>query len=801
MLNVFLASPTDVASERTAAEEVVASLNKVTGRRLGWHIELNKWEDTAPGFGRPQALINPMVDECDLFVGLLWERWGQPSGAHSSGFEEEFERARERRKHNAEPAIWLVFKEVESDKLRDPGEQLKKVVAFRSSQEALQEVLFKNVRDVDDWKTKLQLWLLDHILGLAHPPDTSQQHAVGVVPAFELPDTSSITSVESKGGRLAIPQQLLALSRLLSQSLQTRALGLSAGPESPMQEFEVARLYLLSATLIFHRYTRNVLGAHEINLLYKHREQLEATSAEEFQVLRAIVESASDTIPGWFWFRDMAEETVPGALVGLAVRDGSDEVRARALGLMTTARIGIPEVLWRSLPLEDESFRVREAAFDYIGSLKDERALSLLEKMAADEGPTLFSTIEDTRLEVLAGLDPETAFSEVVVKDQYIPDPQLKSLSAVISQIALLRGTESSAENIRRLSLEELIRRGTLPVPVAERLITDPSVAVRALSFHELAAKGELPDFDVVRKALEDGGGSFLAAFSSILGGKNSYPDADSIIATYYRTRSTEEILDAVDWFSLNGHLAYRALALDRFDFFSAQLRSDLASGFRRIKEESSRRREKELGNEWEAINASWVNLDEHIRLQFAEAALLGLAKNPQPSDADLVRPYLKRTSGSLLYPAVSIVAQVGNSDDTPALLKIAKESHDNVRIDAAGASLKLSTNPLTVATGLLLSENAELARVGYDWMLAQESSDVMDLFKTMLVDKDEGNRLRALHYISARLQGAELEKVLNEYIQRDTYYYNVVVWLDRLLYAPSPLREMFVSELKTRTI
>src|ERR1035438_5031378 len=100
VLNVFLASPTDVAKERAVAEEVVATVNKLIGRHLGWHIELQRWEDTVPGFGRPQALINPMVDECDLFVGLLWERWGQPSGEHSSGFEEEFERARERRKRN-----------------------------------------------------------------------------------------------------------------------------------------------------------------------------------------------------------------------------------------------------------------------------------------------------------------------------------------------------------------------------------------------------------------------------------------------------------------------------------------------------------------------------------------------------------------------------------------------------------------------------------------------------------------------------------------------------------------------------
>jgi hypothetical protein len=437
-----------------------------------------------------------------------------------------------------------------------------------------------------------------------------------------------------------------------------------------------------------------------------------------------------------------------------------------------------------------------------MGSLGDENALSVLQKMAADD-PKLSSSIEDARLEILTNLDPESAFSEVVAKDKYPSNPQLKSLSARISQVgqeALLGGTGSSSEEIRKLSLEELIRRGSLPVSVAERLTTDPSVAVRAVSFHQLAAKGELPDFEAVRKALKSGPEGLLAGLSEdVFGRAKPYPNADAIITTFYCTRSTEELLDAVDWFSLNGHLAYRALALDRFESISADLRADLASGFKRIKEESSLRRENELGNKWEEIYASWDKLDGFVRSQFAEAALLGLAKNGQPSDADLARPYLEQTSSSLLYPAVTIVAKFGNSDDTPALLTVANEAHGKVRTDAALAALKLSTEPLAVATVLVLSESSELARVGCDWMFAQDTSDLMDFFKAMLIDKTEKNRLRALHYISTRLQRAELEEVLSEYIRRETYYYNVVAWLDRLLYSPSPLRELFARELERK--
>ena len=56
VLNVFLASPDDVKPERVAAEELVEDLNKIIRSRLGWTIWLYKWEDTTPGFGRPQEI-------------------------------------------------------------------------------------------------------------------------------------------------------------------------------------------------------------------------------------------------------------------------------------------------------------------------------------------------------------------------------------------------------------------------------------------------------------------------------------------------------------------------------------------------------------------------------------------------------------------------------------------------------------------------------------------------------------------------------------------------------------------------
>jgi hypothetical protein len=78
IIKVFLASPSDLGSERRAAKSVVEEFNKLWADRLGYHIELVGWEDTISGFGRPQELINRDLEQCELFIGMMWKRWGTP---------------------------------------------------------------------------------------------------------------------------------------------------------------------------------------------------------------------------------------------------------------------------------------------------------------------------------------------------------------------------------------------------------------------------------------------------------------------------------------------------------------------------------------------------------------------------------------------------------------------------------------------------------------------------------------------------------------------------------------------------
>ena len=167
ILTIFLASPGDLQEERKIVRETVERVNKVLSRRVAWQIELLGWEDTLSGYSRPQSLINRDVDSCDLFLGVLWRRWGQETGKYSSGFEEEFFRARDRRTSLGKPEIWLFFKTVDEESANDPGEQLKKVLKFRNEQIQRKELLFKEFSGSKKWGELIHDDLTAYVLDLA----------------------------------------------------------------------------------------------------------------------------------------------------------------------------------------------------------------------------------------------------------------------------------------------------------------------------------------------------------------------------------------------------------------------------------------------------------------------------------------------------------------------------------------------------------------------------------------------------------------------------------------------------------
>lgn len=136
---VFLASPGDVPTERKAVEAAIEEINRTFGEPEGFVLTLKRWEThtrpaRAPTGGSSQDVIDAQIGDYDIFVGLMWTRFGTPTKKAGSGTEQEYDAARKagkrRRKH---PLRVMFYFRSGTAKVRaiDP-DQLKAVRAFKA---------------------------------------------------------------------------------------------------------------------------------------------------------------------------------------------------------------------------------------------------------------------------------------------------------------------------------------------------------------------------------------------------------------------------------------------------------------------------------------------------------------------------------------------------------------------------------------------------------------------------------------------------------------------------------------------
>jgi uncharacterized protein DUF4062 len=163
---IFIGSPGGLEEERKRFRDLLDKYTRLHGEPKGVTFFPVGWEDTVGGAGRPQAIINEDLKQCDYAVFILQDRWGTPTGTHSSGLEEEWELAEQLYKKTSIRNIALFFKKVDAGKLLDPGLQLTKVMDFKKKIEAGKRFLFKQYVETEEYCEALEghlaQWLREH---------------------------------------------------------------------------------------------------------------------------------------------------------------------------------------------------------------------------------------------------------------------------------------------------------------------------------------------------------------------------------------------------------------------------------------------------------------------------------------------------------------------------------------------------------------------------------------------------------------------------------------------------------------
>lgn len=94
VVEIMIASPSDVGEERQIAREIIGDWNALHARERQVVLLPTGWDThSSPDLGgRPQQLINERIlAHCDVVIGLFWTRIGTATGKAASGTVEEIQ--------------------------------------------------------------------------------------------------------------------------------------------------------------------------------------------------------------------------------------------------------------------------------------------------------------------------------------------------------------------------------------------------------------------------------------------------------------------------------------------------------------------------------------------------------------------------------------------------------------------------------------------------------------------------------------------------------------------------------------
>ena len=158
IIKCLIASPGDVTQERDICETVFEDLNRELGSVLNFRIESVRWEkDAHAGCGEyGQEVINKQIDDLyDLFLGIMYSRFGTPTPVAGSGTEEEFNIAYSKKQEGKVDDILFYFNSAPIPQgILDP-DQYKKVNEFKKRLEEL-KIFYKSYNGTDAFRDFLR---------------------------------------------------------------------------------------------------------------------------------------------------------------------------------------------------------------------------------------------------------------------------------------------------------------------------------------------------------------------------------------------------------------------------------------------------------------------------------------------------------------------------------------------------------------------------------------------------------------------------------------------------------------------
>ena len=788
LLRVFLASPSDLVDERIAARDAIREVNELVARPAHYQVDLVGWEDTISEARRPQAVINDELDQCDIFIGMLFARWGTPpdnDGTFSSGFEEEFVRSRERRDRTGRPDIKLFFKTVDDARLVDIGPELQKVLDFKAALIEEKSVFFQPFDTSSDFARLLRAAVSSHIHRLVRESAGEADEDLSQAPKAEISD-ATLSSRHDTGENAPDADFLQFIAEKLPEA------------EEQITAPEIARLRLIGASIATSGNTEAGVGVHDANLLYADCDPSIFSQREVRTLLDAGLGGISyENVPVWRWL-SLAIRRDPIALeIRTVIGEDSNRVGAiETLRLLGQKIEGKPpfarDWITQRWFYENASSAIKNAALRYLAALGTPEDLEIVEReIEFANSQTVRAAIEAAiRIKLRIGGQDALRFALTTgfeTLDEAIL-AQVLSFLPCLDAAELRPGLDHRSPIVRAAVLAQLGERNLIDRATALRAASDDSTMVRIAAIRILDSESSMSIAEITGLlSRPKRSGLFLLLTSGL--------DEEGIaaVAEIKRQRLMRADLNTVsgiaDGKDPDRDIAWMVRADRNFSVYSEELRHHIDDRFLAY-------------HVWR-----WADEREDPALRGAGTnALLGLA----PA-ADIIR------RRNLLRSGLDILLKRREKKDLPRLRKLidddgmplaAEDAHflgemgsweDVFRLGAIGSKssggLLSSNTPFekpAVAAILRLARGREEELISADlpdnilsMVIASIPGGLISKWNDASVDtllrhtEENVRRVSAIKFIRAFARRRSIN-TLNRYLNSELdRYYNVIFWLD----------------------
>jgi hypothetical protein len=801
IIKVFLASPSDLTDERRAAKGVVDEINALLGEEFGHQIELVGWEDTVSVFGRPQAVINRELEQCELFVGMLYRKWGtapdKGAGPFTSGFEEEFRTSVARRESSGRPELSLYFRDIEPEHLVDPGEQLKKVLAFRDELVREKQLLFETFRDVSDFERKLRRRLISYIRQLRSDELTK---AASALRAPESSDATSATATNEVASNPLSDEGAAFLKSLIS-------IASSSSTDDPIPSDAIARFRLLSLIVGNHENDKRSLGVHDANLLFVSSFSASLGRTEVYGLLESgLAHYAEHSCPVWHWLSKL-DGWKTGMLAVYSSLSSYPTRQQNALNAMRLVGSPLPDsdflnrsILFKTWFSKESSSRVRVAALEFLGAHGLARDADVIKRELARNDSQTSSAASDALIRVHLRASRTNALKEIFnlkpVRVSADLAVELFQEQEAITDEELVQSLEMPSVEIRRSAVKEMVRRKTLSEQLANKLAEDSEGEIRYWAIVELAKEGKKFSAEEARQFLvkqDFRRGLFFPAIGGRADGEDWLTKFNSWNTQSLSDRELQTKFEETIFFSID---AYKTYMGRHFERFASEIRKDVSEAYVGKFAEFLTYLSTVDASQSDLVSKA-QKLEVLYRTQATTAGLSVLCTHGRQRDIAVVRQAMDSGSTEYVDEAVKFISKFGEWDDIERLVKFSQlspggnlysvlMSEEPARIALVSEAIYrlvrtrlVELNPNVLPTGLLA---AFLARVSLsEWRKLPNNA----LFGFFAVKDERARRIASLLCV-ASMSKRKVGELLGRYLESETYFYNVAHWLDFGVSVPS---------------